>query len=432
MTPTLLGYLGFVALIGLIAFGVPIAWAVTIVAFSGLSLLLGPHQAVVQFFATAYNTGSEFLFMAIPSFILMGQIVARSGIGENLYDTMYKWFGRLPGGLAIASITACTGFGAVTGISSAAVGTMARMVLPEMRRYNYDMTLASGSLASAATIAIMIPPSLLMILYGLWTETSIGKLFVAGLIPGLLTMLVFSAYILVRCYLSPELGPAGPKFSWKERWLSLANLLPVIVIFTLVIGGLYGGWFTPGEAAGVGAAATLAVSVALGRLSWADFVEAVKDTARLSAMIFAILISASVLSRFFVATQVTTSIISWIAGSGVNNYVVLFLLLLLLLFLGCVLDAFGMVLLTLPFIFPIVTGMGFDPIWFGVQLVFLTEIALITPPIGINVFVIAKVQPDIPMAKIFLGALPFVLLSLALVVVFTIFPDIVMWLPNQM
>jgi C4-dicarboxylate transporter, DctM subunit len=432
MTSITLGYLGFAALIALIVLGVPIAWAITLVAFAGLAYLLGLEQAVVQFFATGFHTGAEFLFTAIPLFIFMGQIVSRARIGEDLYDTMHKWFGWLPGGLAVTSVTSCTAFGAVTGISSAAVGTMAKMVLPEMRRYGYDMKLATGSLATAATIAIMIPPSLLMILYGLWTETSIGKLFVAGIVPGLLTTFVFSAYIVIRCYITPSMGPKGPRYPWKERWLSLYRLVPIIVIFGMVIGGMYGGYFTPGEAAAIGASSTVAVALVMRRLTWSAFVEAVKDTAQLSALIFAILIAASVLSRFFVATQVTTSVIQWISETGVPPYAILAMLLLLLLVLGCVLDAFGMILLTLPFIFPIVIGLGFDPVWFGIVLVFITEIALVTPPIGINVYVLAKIQPDIPMHHIFMGVLPFVVLALMILIMITIFPGIVLWLPGRM
>jgi C4-dicarboxylate transporter, DctM subunit len=432
MSATFLGYSAFVALLALIALGVPIAWAITIVAFVGMTLLIGFAQAMAQFYTTAFNTSGEFLFASIPLFIFMGQVVSTARIGEDLYDAMHKWFGRLPGGLAVTSVVCCTTFGAVTGVSSAAVGTMARIVMPEMRRYGYDKRLATGSLASAATIAIMIPPSLLMILYGLWTETSIGKLFIAGILPGLATMFVFSFYIIARCTLNPSLGPPGPRYPAAERWRSLLKLLPIGLIFTIVIGGLYSGIFTPGEAAVVGATTTLIVAAAMRRLSVAGLLDALRQTVTLSAMIFAILISASVLSRFFVATQVTSDIIDWISSSGFEDWMVLALILALLLVLGCVLDAFGMILLTLPFIFPIVMSMGYDPVWFGIILVFVTEIALITPPIGINVYVLAKTEPDIPLAEIFMGVMPFVFLALGIVIFLVIFPEVVMWLPNKM
>jgi C4-dicarboxylate transporter DctM subunit len=317
-------------------------------------------------------------------------------------------------------------------VSSAAVGTMARMVMPEMKRYGYDLRLATGSLASAATIAIMIPPSLLMVLYGLWTETSIGKLFIAGIVPGLLTTAIFSLYIMIRCKLNPALGPVGPRFSWRERWASLGQLMPIGVIFFVVIGGMYSGFFTPGEAAAIGAGATVLVAMALRRLTLAAFIEAAADTAALSVMIFAVLVSASVLSRFFVGTQVTTSIIEAIGDSGLNRYVILLLLIVMYLILGCVLDAFGMILLTLPFVFPIVVQLGFDAVWFGVLLTFLTEIALITPPVGFNVYILSKIVPDVPMHQIFRGAFPFVGLALLVILLITIFPQLVLWLPNRM
>lgn len=426
------GYLAFAALIAFICLGVPIAWGITLVAAVGMVYLSGLEQASVQFFTTAFNSGSEFLFASIPLFILMGQIVSQARIGEDLYDCFHKWFGRLPGGLAVTSVMSCAAFGAVTGVSSAAVGTMARMVMPEMKRYGYNMRLATGSLATAATIAIMIPPSLLMVLYGLWTETSIGKLFIGGIVPGIVMALMFSAYIMVRCAMNPSLGPVGARYPLSERVASLVKLLPIIAIFAIVIGGMYSGVFTPGEAAGAGSGGVLLIALAMRRLTWKAFVEAVIDTAKLSIMIFAILVSASVLSRFFVATQVTTSVIEAIGDSGFNRYVVFGMIVVLYLTLGCVLDAFGMILLTLPFVFPIVVKLGFDPVWFGIVLTLLTEIALVTPPVGINVYVLSKIVPDVPMRTIFAGVTPFVLLAILLVILMTAFPGIVLWLPNRM
>jgi C4-dicarboxylate transporter DctM subunit len=427
-----IGYASFPALLFLIAIGVPIAWAISIVAFFGLYIVFGFTQAISQFYTTAFTTSGEFLFAAIPLFIYMGLVVSRARIGEDLYDAMYKWFGRLPGGLGVASVLSCTAFGAVTGVSAAAVGTMAKIVLPEMRRYNYDLRLASGGLASAATIAIMIPPSLLLILYGLWTETSISRLFIAGIVPGILLTVAFAGYIVIRCWLNPKLGPPGERFPLGARIRSLGKLLPIVTIFAVVIGGLYTGWLTPGEAAAVGALATVIVSVGMRRVSFNDLWLAGKETVFLSAMIFAILISASVLARFLAATQVTAHLVGLINGSDLPQLVVLIGILGLLLLLGCVLDAFGMILLTLPFIFPIVIGMGYDPIWFGIILVMMTEIALITPPTGMNVYVLAKVDGEIPLMEVFLGVLPFVLITLGVVALFIAFPGIVTWLPSNM
>ncbi len=432
MDPNTVGYLAFVILIALIFLGVPIAWAITLVAAGGLTYLQGPGQATAQFYTTAFGAGTEFLFASIPLFIFMGQIVNQARIGEDLFDALHKWFGRLPGGLAITAVASCAAFGAVTGVSSAAIGTMGKMVIPEMKRFGYDMRLACGSLATAATIAIMIPPSLLMVLYGLWTETSIGKLFIGGLVPGILTALVFSIYIAIRCTINPALGPLGQRYPWPERFRSLLKLTPIGVIFSVVIGGMYSGAFTPGEAAGVGAGAVVVVGVAMRRLSWRAVVIAIEETAKLSVMIFAILVSASVLSRFLVSTQVTTGVIEWIAATGYNRYIIFTLIVLLYLVLGCILDAFGMILLTLPFVFPIIVNLGFDPVWFGVILTLLTEIALVTPPVGINVYILSRIVPDVPMQEMFIGALPFVALALGIIVLLTVFPEIVLWLPNRM
>lgn len=429
---TLIGMLSFGLLIVLVVMGVHIAWATALVAFGGLWVLFGLEQAATQFFTTAFNTGSEFLFASIPLFIFMGQVVSQSKIGEDLFAAMYRFLGHLPGGLLVTTIGACAGFGAVTGVSSAAVGTMSRIALPELRRYQYDMTLSTGSLASAATIAIMIPPSLLMVLYGLWTETSIGKLFLAGIVPGILTAIIFSLYVVGRCVSNPALGPKGPVFTWKEKISSLYKVIPIILIFTVVVVGMYVGLFTPGEAAAVGAAFTTFVALAMRRIGWGDLRIAVESTVKLSAMIFCVLIAASVLARFLVATQVTTLVIDGIQSFGINRYLVLFLICVMYLILGCLLDAFGMILLTLPFVFPIVIQQGFDPVWFGVVLVVLTEVALITPPVGLNVFILSKMTKEASMAEIFKGAMPFVALSLAVILLLTVFPSIALWLPNSM
>jgi C4-dicarboxylate transporter DctM subunit len=432
MDMTQIGMLAFGALIVLVVVGVPIAWATALVAFGGLWSLFGLGQAATQFFTTGFNTGSEFLFASIPLFIFMGQVVNLSRIGEDLFSSLYKFFGHLPGGLLVTTIFACAGFGAVTGVSSAAVGTMSKIALPELQRYRYNMELSTGSLASAATIAIMIPPSLLMVLYGLWTETSIGKLFLAGIVPGILTAIVFSTYVMVRCRLNPSLGPKGPSFPWGERIRSLWKVIPVVLIFLVVIVGMYAGLFTPGEGAGVGAFFTTVLARVMGRIEWSDLRLAFIDTARLSAMIFCVLIAASVLARFLVATQVTTLVTDHISSLGFNRYAIFFVICVMYLILGCLLDAFGMILLTLPFVFPIIIHLGFDPVWFGVVLVVLTEVALITPPVGLNVFILAKMCDQASMAEIFRGAMPFVVLSLGVILLITIFPDLVLWMPSMM
>ena len=292
--------------------------------------------------------------------------------------------------------------------------------------------MSAGAIACASTIAIMLPPSLLLIIYGLQTETSISKLFIAGIVPGILMAVIFSAYNIIRCSLNPELGPRGPRFSWRERFLSLGKLSPVVIIFGVVIGGLYNGFFTPGESAAVCAFAVLVYSVATRRVKVRDIIDAAYDAVSLSAMVFAILIAMTVFSRVLIATRVTSDLVDVISSAGLNMYVVLALFVLLLLVLAMFLDALGMLLLTLPFMFPVIVGLGFDPIWFGIIIVLMSEVGLITPPVGMNIFILSKSLPDVPTLEMFRGAWPYVALCLGLVVLFTVFLQLVLWLPNSM
>lgn len=427
---TLIGVLGFAALMALIALGVPIAFAMAAVGIVGTSLMVGVNQAISQVALNSWEKSTDFLMFALPLFILMGQLVYHLKIAEDLFEAVRRWFGRLPGGMAITAVIASAGFGAVTGVSSASVATMGAMVMPEMRRYKYDDELATGSLAAAGTLAIMIPPSVLMVVYGIWTETSIGALFIAGIIPGIMLSLAFSGILLVRCWLHPELGPLGPHSSWEERIRSLRNLAPILAIFALVIGGIYFGVFTPTEAAGIGVSGVTVVGLVMRRLTWRAYLRAVIDSGVTTGMIFAVIIGGQLVARFFVLTDLTRSIVDLIAGSGLNAYIVIFLFVLMYLVLGALLDVWGMLILTLPFTYPIVTNLGFDSIWFGIFVVLMTELALITPPVGINVYVMHGIARDVPLMTIFRGVTPFVVTVLLFVALITAFPEIVLWLPN--
>lgn len=430
--PTLIGYATFVGLVALVILGIPIAWAISGVSFLALLALYGLSPTISQFYNTAFSSSGEFLYSAVPLFIFAGQLISKARIGEDLFETMYKWFGRLPGGLLVSTVSASTAFGAVTGVSAAAVGTMAKVAMPEMIRFKYDVKMSAGAIACSSTIAIMLPPSLLLIIYGLQTETSISKLFIAGIVPGILMGIVFSAYNIIRCSLSPELGPPGPRFSWRERFLSLGQLSPVVIIFGVVIGGLYNGFFTPGESAAVCAFSVLVYAIVTRRVTIRDVVGAAYDAVSLSAMVFAILIAMTIFSRVLIATHVTSNLVDVISSAGLNMYVVLALFLLLLLVLAMFLDALGMVLLTLPFMFPVIVGLGFDPIWFGIILVLMSEVGLITPPVGMNIFILSKSLPSVPTLHMFQGAWPYVVICIGLVILFTIFPGLVLWLPNAM
>lgn len=419
-------------LLALIAAGVPIAFAMALVGLVGSVAVTSLPQTLVQIGLLSWENGSNFLLIAVPLFIYMGQMVAKSGIAGDLYDCMHKWFGRMPGGLAVTATATAAAFGAVTGSSIASVATMGKMVMPELRRYGYDMRLSTGSLAAAGCLAILIPPSIPMVIYGVWTETSIGSLFMAGILPGLLTALAFIIYIVVRSMLNPALGPRGPSFPWSVRFASLLKLMPTFVIFGIVLGGIYGGVFTPTEASAIGAVGVTLVAFAMGRLSFKCVKETLNETGMISAMVFAIILGGVLFARFLVHTEVTSSLVGAIAGLEVNRYVILALIALMFLVLGCVLDTFGMLILTLPFVMPVIVHLGFDKVWFGIFFTMMVELALITPPVGLNVYVLKRVVPDVPMGEIFLGALPFVALISAMVVLLTLWPDMALWLPSLM
>lgn len=419
-------------LLALIVAGVPIAFALGLVGLVGSVVVTSLPQTLVQLGLLSWENGSNFLLIAAPLFIYMGQMVAKSGIASDLYECMHKWFGRMPGGVAVTATATSAAFGAVTGSSIASVATMGRMVMPELRRYGYDMRLSTGSLAAAGCLAILIPPSIPMVIYGVWTETSIGALFIAGIVPGVLTALAFMVYIGARCTINPALGPRGPAFSWHERLASLGKLLPTFLIFGLVLGGIYGGVFTPTEASAIGAAGVTAVALVMGRLTWQRLREALHDTGMVSAMVFAIILGGVLFARFLVHTQVTSSLVAAIAGMETNRWVVLALIALMYLVLGCVLDTFGMLILTLPFVMPVVVHLGFDKVWFGVFITMMVELALITPPVGLNVYVLKRVVPEVPMVEIFAGAAPFVAIVSTTVVGLTLWPGMALWLPSLM
>ena len=432
MDPLLAGTIALLAMIALTFLGVPIAYALVGVAVVGNVLLVGWPQTAMQTFLITWEMGTNFLLIAVPLFVFVGQLAFHTRIAADLYDCVYKWFGRLPGGIAVTATIASAAFGAVTGSSVAAVATMGAMVMPEMRRYGYDNRLATGSLSSAGTLAIMIPPSIPMVVYGLWTETSVGKLFIAGILPGILLTIGFCGWIVVRCLISPQMGPAGPAYPWGERVRALVRLLPTLLVFAVILGGIYGGVFTPTEASAIGAVSVIVVALCMRRLTWQNLKTTLQQTGTISAMIYAILFSGVLMSRLLAQTDVTPAMVNFITRQSLNPYVILFFFTIMYIFLGMILDTLGMIVLTLPFVFPVVKSLGFDPIWFGVYMTLMQEVAMLTPPIGLNVFVMAKIAPDVPMVDIFRGVTPFVIICLAAVLLLTAFPSIALWLPSLM
>ncbi len=426
------GFGGVAVLLGLLALGVPIAFAMAFTGLVGLWLVEGVLPTMAQTALIPWEHGRDFVFVTVPLFVLMGQLFFHAGLASDLYDGLRKWVGRVPGGMAIASVLACGGFGAVTGSSIATVATMGTIVMPEMRRYQYNPRLATGALAASGTLGILIPPSLIFIFYGVMTETSIGALFIAGIIPGIVTASMFSAIILVRCLLNPALGPKGPASSWPERIASLGRLGPVMALFVLIIGGIYAGIFTPTEAAGVGCVGVLVTASIRRKLNAAAVAAALRGTALISAMIFSIIVGGYLVARFLAVTGVTDFLVEIIIAAELGRIWLLILLIALYFVLGAMLDVFGMLVLTIPFVFPVVTELGIDPVWFGVFVVIMAELALITPPIGANVFIMRRVAPEVPMEEIFLGVFPFVIGELGVLVMLIAFPDLALWLVEQM
>jgi tripartite ATP-independent transporter DctM subunit len=362
----------------------------------------------------------------------MGQLSFHTGIANDLYDCVHKWFGHLPGGLAVAAVIANAIYGAVTGNSVAAVATMGPMVMPQFRKYKYNLSLATGTLASAGTLAVLVPPSTLLTIYGLWTETSIGELFTAGIIPCLLIAFAYCLVLMVWCILKPEMGPRGPVYPWSERISSLKQLLPTMVVMLMVLGGIYGGIVTPAEASGIGVAGVMIVAGVTGRLTKKAVVDSFKAAATTSGMVFTILITGIVFSRFLVQTQVTSSILEWISAMHLSKIHVLIAILIFYFILGTALDTFGMLILSLPFVMPIVDAYNIDKIWFGVFVGVMVELAAVSPPVGITVAVMRAVAPDVSTTDIFKGCYPFLILTLLLGVVLIVWPEVALWLPRAL
>jgi tripartite ATP-independent transporter DctM subunit len=432
MSPEQVGLVAVLALLILISLRVPIAIALIGVGLVGNIYLQNIESAVIQFQLVSWEVASNFVLVTLPIFVWMGALAQATGLGKDLFECFNRWFGRIPGGLAMTSISCSATFGAVTGSSVATVTAMGKMLMPEMRRYGYNKGLATGSISAAGVLAILIPPSIPLVFYAAWTETSLGDLFIAGIIPGILLAIMFALYVLVRCLLDPSLAPGGEKFSLADRMRVLPKLIPALSLMFIVLGSIYGGYATPTEAAAIGLAWVFIIALVRRRISLSILKESIGQSTLLSGNIFLLFLGGVFFSRFMAQTDVTPLLIESISTWGSSSLSIMLGLLILYLILGAVLDTFGMIILTLPFVFPLVTSLGYDPVWFGIFIVMMIELSLITPPIGINVFVMQRVAPDIPLMTVFSGALPFVLISLLMVLLLLAFPQLALWLPAQM
>lgn len=425
-----LAAIGFVVVFALIFMRVPVAIALMAVGTGGMAWSLGAKLALASLALTFKETTLAYTLSVIPLFILMGNIVGRSGLAEELYDAARAVVARFPGGLAFATVISCGGFAAVSGSSVATAVTMSQVAVPEMRRRGYADRLATGAVAAGGTLGILIPPSVIMVIYGVSTETHIGKLFAAGLIPGLLGILGYCGAIAWSIWRNPGLAPKGECVPMSDAIQAFAKIWAVLLLFVVVVGGIYGGVFTPTEAAGIGASCSLAISLLRGKMSWPLFFRIMMESASTTAGIFAILIGATVFAEFLNFTGAHEGVIELVKNGGLPPWAVIALILAIYLALGCVLESLSMMLLTIPLFFPVVTGLGYDPVWFGIIVVMVVEIGLITPPFGMNLFVLRSVVPDVPLMTLYRGVLPFVAADLLRLALLAAFPAISLLLPN--
>ncbi len=436
MDPTVAGIVGIAVMVLIFFSRMPVAYVMTLIGFLGFSFMISLKGGLNLLSRNIYEVFSSYGLTTIPLFILMGQLAFNSGISRRLYDTAYKFLGSTRGGLAMATVSACTAFGAVCGSSPATAATMATVGLPEMKRYKYADELSTGSVASGGGLGMIMPPSVVLIVYGVLTEESIGKLFVAGIIPAILVTILFIICIYIRCRYAPEQGPPGETFSLKAKLRSLSGLIDTLSVFGLVMGGLFFGFFTPTEAAAIGAFGVLVVSLLRRQLTWQGFVNSLYETLRTSCMVLLLIAGAVVFGKFLAITRIPFNIASWIGGFDLPPYVIMAMIVLVYFLGGCFMDALALVMLTIPIFLPVVSSLGYDPIWFGVIIVMVTEMGVITPPVGINVYVVYGVAEGliggVPLESIFKGILPFLLAVIVGLIILVLFPQIILFLPNLM
>lgn len=436
MDPTTAGIIGIVIMVFLFMTRMPVAFVMMLVGFVGFSLLTSWKGGLNLMSRNIYDAFASYELSTIPLFILMGQLAFNSGISKRLYDTAYHFLGNVRGGLAMATVSACTAFGAVCGSSPATAATMSTVSIPEMKRYGYANSLAAASVASGGGLGMIMPPSVVLIIYGVLTEQSIGALFVSGILPAFLLTALFVVGIYLQCKINPPLGPKGEPFPLRTKLKSLVNLIDTLLVFLLVIGGLFRGWFTPTEAASIGVLGVLALAVIKRQLTWEGFVNSLNETLRTSCMILVLIAGAVVFGKFLAVTRIPFDIAGWVSAFDLPPVAIMGAIILIYFIGGCFMDSLALIMLTIPVFFPVVTNLGYDPIWFGVIIVLVTEMGVITPPVGINVYVVygmcRKIAPDVTLEDIFKGILPFMLAIVAGIGLLFLFPQIILYLPGLM
>lgn len=431
MDRDLVALLGFVCMFILMALRVPIGVAMGIAGVGGFALLSGVKPALNLLANVPLSVVTDYNLSVIPMFVLMGAFASHAGMSADLFSAGRAWLGHRKGGLALATVAACAGFAAINGSSVATAATMTQVALPKMREAGYEPGFSAGLIAAGGTLGIMIPPSVIFVLYGIMTETDITKLFAAGVIPGLMAIALYALVVSLKARLSPDSLPQGRLHSWAERWASLRELWAVMLLFAFVLGGIYGGLFTVEEAAGVGAIGTLLLGRIRGHLYWPAVKRASIDSLRISSAIMVIVVGAFLFGYFLTITQFTQNAVNLLVNLPIGPYGVLALILVGYFILGAVMDELAMILLTVPIVFPVMMQLGFDPVWFGVIIVMSVTFGMICPPVGMNVFVINSIARDVPLSKIYRGTMPFIVVDILRLIVLCAFPGLVLWLPGM-
>ena len=431
MNLTTIAILGVVVLLVLMFLGMDIGMAMLGVGAVGYWMATNFGAMLGQLRNVPATQASDYALCVIPLFIMMGNFCFASGMSDGLFDVGDKWLSRLPGGLACAAIVACAGFGAICGSTAATAATMGVVAIPAMRKYGYHDSLSTGSISVGGTLGIMIPPSTPFIVYGIMSEVSIGRLFAAGVIPGILLAFLCCLTVVILVLRNKDLAPSTQrKITWKERLISLKGIVWVAILFIVVLGGMFSGFFTIYEAAAFGAFGGLVITAIRRRLTWASFKAVMKDTVKTTSMTYLILIGANMFGRFLAITQAPMKLASTIESLEVSRYIILLFIVIIYAIMGCFMDALPMITLTIPIFLPIITGLDFDPLWFGVICVLVIELGLVTPPVGLNCYVISGIAKDVPLGTIFRGSAPFIPAILLTILLCTVFPDIATWLPG--
>jgi len=432
MSLTMAGIVGIILLIAVLFFlGMPVGFAMAIVGFAGFWYVVNFNAAINMVGADVWSTFSKYGLTVIPLFIFLGYLAFNSGIAERLYNAAYKWFGHWKGGLAIATIGADELFAAICGSNTATAATMGTVALPQMKKFGYDPRLSTGTVITGGTLGTIMPPSVVLIVIGLQTEQSIIKLFLAGILPAILLGMLFVLTIFVLCRINPKFGPAGPKASFKEKMTSLLGVIEAVIIFVIVIGGLYAGLFTPTEAGAVGVFFALVVTVVSGRLTWKGFINSITESLKISAMVFFLVTGAIIFGRFLAVTRLPFAIAEFASTLPVSPYIVLAFVLLIYLIGGCFVDSLGFLVLTIPIFFPLGMALGFDPVWYAIILTMVTTMGAITPPVGVNIYVVKALAPDVELSTMFKSVSFFLIACVVCIIILIIFPDIVLIIPEM-